>query len=405
MKKTDIRTPSSSSDREKTKKSGNDIIKPNHKDKEDDDCKSETIDPNVVTNYQSLPAVTKQVLERAELSEVVVNENWNTIINVLTFTGHLIVKNPNEVQKEKEFHEKFYAPFDPKKEAELTKRLSNPRKSFKIQNLVGTGGFGCVYAAMKDSKKIAVKKCSYVRETDKRVNLHEVFFLKNIKHPNIVKMYKAYLVEEEIWITMEFMEGGTLTEARKKQDFSATQISYISHELLQALKYLHDSAIAHRDLKSANIMLTVVPQVKIVDFGLCCKMPAEGRSEVVGSPFWIPPEMVKHQKHHLSVDIWSFGISLIELANGEPPNRKSSVKAMTEVALHGVPQPLKAGKWPPVMLDFINKCLTVDPFTRPSSHDLLKHEFLKHRSSPKDMRDLLMHIFTVDALSNLGYGI
>jgi len=200
---------------------------------------------------------------------------------------------------------------------------------------------------------------------------------------------------------MEFMEGGTLTEAVKKQDFKTPHIAFVAHGVLEGLKYLHENKIAHRDLKSANIMLTVKADVKIVDFGLCCRLDGT-RNEIVGSPFWMPPEMILNLPHSYPVDIWSLGISLLELANGEPPNRDNSLKAMAQIAINGIPKPFKdPAKWTPQFHDFISRVLKNDQNERPSAVDLLSHEFVRQKSSQQAMRSLLSKIFVAGVLDAL----
>jgi len=145
-------------------------------------------------------------------------------------------------------------------------------------------------------------------------------------------------------------------------------------------------------------MLSVTADVKIVDFGLCCLI-TEPRTEVVGSPFWMPPEMIKRQSHSFPVDIWSLGISLLELANGEPPNRDNAVKALAISGLQGIQKPFQNPmKWPKAMHDFIESVLKVNPDERPTAEDLLKHPFISMKSKPADMKGLLFRIFSSNAL-------
>jgi len=211
-------------------------------------------------------------------------------------------------------------------------------------------------------------------------------------------MHSAHINDGDLWIIMEFMEGGTLTQAVQKQDFKTEHVAFVAHGMLESLSYLHGMNIAHRDLKSANIMLTINAEIKIIDFGLCCLMEAP-RLQTVGSPFWMAPEMIKHKPHAFPVDIWSFGICLLELANGEPPNRDNGLKALTQVGLHGITQTLNdPGKYHHSLSDFLQMVFKVDPDARPTAATLLQHGLMKLKAKQMEMKALLLKVFTSAAL-------
>jgi serine/threonine protein kinase len=167
-------------------------------------------------------------------------------------------------------------------------------------------------------------------------------------------------------------------------------------------------------LKSANIMMSVEGDVKLIDFGLCVDLGEVGDVvHMVGSPFWIPPEMICRQPHNTSVDIWSFGICIMEMALGQPPNRKNMIRAMYSVATgHSprLPQPSddaaaasssssSSSWWTPEFNDFLDKCLKIDPQERHSARRLLKHEFIAKAAHKKSMRSILQQVFVEKSLS------
>jgi len=179
----------------------------------------------------------------------------------------------------------------------------------------------------------------------KRKNFQEIRFLRFSRgHANILNLHTASLVRDEIWLTTELLDGGTLTQAVAAHQFEELEIAYVAKEVLNALNFLHTNQMAHRDLKSANIMLTLAGGVKLIDFGLCSDISQGKVVHMVGSPFWMPPEMILRQPHGLPVDVWSFGVCLMEMANGHPPNRKSSIKAMFVAATTGYTHPLESEK-------------------------------------------------------------
>lgn len=134
-------------------------------------------------------------------------------------------------------------------------------------------------------------------------NLSEVAFLRECDHPNIVKFISAYKTNKELWVTMELMEGGTLSDAIKLFDFKEPHVAYVAQEMLAALKYLHERQFVHRDLKSKNVMMTTEGTIKLsnacldsrssfaVDFGLCTDVSSGPKQSMLGSPFWMPPEV------------------------------------------------------------------------------------------------------------------
>jgi len=296
--------------------------------------------------------------------------------------------------------------FVAKTEEELLNTTINPKKAFKFICMTGEGGYGKVWTAKSDVPefrgKVAVNRLQHVEPKEKKHNINEMSFLAFCKHPNIVTYYTSLLVKNELMIVMEHMEGGTLTEATKGHNFTELQIAYVARELLSALVYLHDNKLAHRDLKSGNIMMTIKGQIKLIDFGLCVDVAPGPRNDMVGSPFWMAPEMVGRRPHSTPVDIWSFAISLLELANKDPPHRKSSIKCMFTFGTVGCPDPLnEPAKWSPTFKDFLAQCLQVDPAQRATARQLLRHPFVLKTAAQKQMAHLINQIFMQTAISQV----
>ncbi|NXY13478.1 PAK3 kinase, partial [Atrichornis clamosus] len=131
----------------------------------------------------------------------------------------------------------------------------------------------------------------------------------------------SYLVDEDLWLVMEYVDGGTLTSVLVQVFFEEGLIAAISQECLKALDFLHSKKVIHRDVKSDNILLGLDGSVKLTDFGLCAQLTPERRrrSTMLGSPYWVAPEIVKRQEYDTQVDIWALGIVAIEMMDGEPP--------------------------------------------------------------------------------------
>lgn len=252
-------------------------------------------------------------------------------LRILLIAFHFLLKRkfiftpPSKKEKEKEkkilvpcpekYKSKIYLPsidelIDPE----------DPRDSLKLAEEVGKGGFGVVYKAKtKKGKRVAVKKSPNLDDA-KADNLREIHFLKNIQHPNVVQYFSSHLVNSEMWVVLEFMEGGTLTQAASQFQFQEKHVAYVAKQVLTALSFLHGRNLLHRDLKSPNIMLTIDGEVKLIDFGLCVDLSDGTRpNSLAGSPLWMSPEMIREECYDFKTDIWSFAVCMMELFNKEPP--------------------------------------------------------------------------------------
>jgi len=285
-------------------------------------------------------------------------------------------------------------PFD-----QLCKKPSTDiKKLYTIRERVGKGGFGQVYLAKsnvdKSRSRIAIKRLPHIRKKEKKFNMKEVRVLEFAKHPNIISYHESFHVSDEIWIVMEFMEGGTLSEASHQYPFQESNIAYVAREVLQGLQYLHGHNLVHRDLKSQNIMMTTAGEIKLIDFGLCANLVKGERIRMCGSPLWMSPEMIQQKPHGYQVDVWSLGICVLELANRTNKLRRNPVKTMFMVGSEGIKEPFEdPNKWSDNFHDFISKCLQIDPSKRPSCSELLKHPFLEIADNKKKMGKILSSIF------------
>jgi len=363
--------------------------------------------------YEDLPEELKKKVRKAKLEADQMNEHFEVLCNVLRFTTkrHVVrdfgEAEPKKEEKEKEEKEKHdnsesNLPSHMRKESESSILYTNPKKIFKKAEFRGKGGFGRVYYAKTSSGKVAIKKMPNKSTKEKRMNLDEIAVLHFCNHPNIVQYVKTYIFEDEVSVIMEYMEGGSLSEAVKKFAFNEDHISYIAREMLKGIQYLHRNNLVHRDLKSGNVMLTTRGELKLIDFGLTVEI-SKCRVHMVGIPFWMPPEMIQCKPHGYPADIWSFAICLIEMADKKPPNRKARIRAMFVSATEGLkPYVDEQTHYSEQFKDLLHRCLELDPAKRATPEDLLSHPFIVQASTQKVMEDILRQIFLSRAFENSG---
>ncbi|XP_074428002.1 serine/threonine-protein kinase TAO2-like, partial [Larus michahellis] len=282
----------------------------------------------------------------------------------------------------------------------------DPEKLFGDLREIGHGSFGAVYFArdVRTNEVVAIKKMSYSgKQSNEKWQdiVKEVKFLQKLRHPNTIEYKGCYLREHTAWLAMEYCLGSAsdLLEVHKKP-LQEVEIAAITHGALQGLAYLHAHNMIHRDVKAGNILLTEPGQVKLGDFG-SASIVAPANS-FVGTPYWMAPEVIlamDEGQYDGKADVWSLGITCIELAERKPPLfNMNAMSALYHIAQNQAPV-LQAGHWSEYFRNFVDSCLQKIPPDRPTSDVLLKHRFLLRERPQRVLLDLIQR--TKDAVRDL----
>ncbi|KFU84804.1 Serine/threonine-protein kinase PAK 7, partial [Chaetura pelagica] len=280
-------------------------------------------------------------------------------------------------------HEQFRAAL------QLVVSPGDPREYLDNFIKIGEGSTGivCIATEKHTGKQVAVKKMDLRKQQRRELLFNEVVIMRDYHHENVVDMYNSYLVGDELWVVMEFLEGGALTDIVTHTRMNEEQIATVCLSVLRALSYLHNQGVIHRDIKSDSILLTSDGRIKLSDFGFCAQVSKEvpRRKSLVGTPYWMAPEVISRLPYGTEVDIWSLGIMVIEMIDGEPPYfNEPPLQAMRRIRDNLPPRVKDMHKVrPPIVLrGFLDAMLVREPSQRATAQELLRHPFLKLAGPP-----------------------
>eukprot|EP00079_Xenopus_tropicalis_P036562 XP_017950333.1 PREDICTED: myosin-IIIa [Xenopus tropicalis] len=293
----------------------------------------------------------------------------------------------------------------------------DPTDTWDICETIGKGTYGKVFKVTnkKNGSKAAVKILDpFHEDIDEEIEA-EYNILKALSdHPNVVKFYGMYFKKDvktgdQLWLVLELCNGGSVTELAKGllkrgERMSEPIIAYILHEAMMGLLYLHQHKTIHRDVKGNNILLTTVGGVKLVDFGVSAQLTNTRlhRNTSVGTPFWMAPEVIACEQqvdttYDARCDVWSLGITAIELGDGDPPLADlHPMRALFKIPRNPPPTLRQPELWSAEFNDFINKCLIKDFEKRPTVSDLLEHPFIKQlKDNENALQKQLMELIDI----------
>ncbi|XP_035999117.1 misshapen-like kinase 1 isoform X2 [Fundulus heteroclitus] len=282
--------------------------------------------------------------------------------------------------------------------------LRDPAGIFELVEVVGNGTYGQVYKGrhVKTGQLAAIKVMDVTEEEEEEIKAEINMLKKYSHHRNIATYYGAFVKksppgqDDQLWLVMEFCGAGSVTDLVKNTKGSTLKedwIAYICREILRGLSHLHAHKVIHRDIKGQNVLLTENAEVKLVDFGVSAQLDRTvgRRNTFIGTPYWMAPEVIACDENPDSTydyrsDIWSLGITAIEMAEGAPPLCDMHPMRALFLIPRNPPPKLKSKKWSKKFIEFIEGCLVKTYHSRPSTEQLLKHSFIRDQPTERQVR-------------------
>ncbi|EKX54340.1 hypothetical protein GUITHDRAFT_83971 [Guillardia theta CCMP2712] len=339
------------------------------------------VDPNSRTGFRGLPPGWEDQLAQAKISKEEALQNGEAILEVLKF----------------QMEQGCQPALPTQQQARLAVTFINDDPSSKYviaPKAIGQGGMGTIYLAndKKAGRQYAVKKLMLSKTTDlPALQAHarcrnsycsltnEIAMMRTSAHPNVVEYMESFMFDRCLWVVMEYMDYRCFAHGEVMGDLDWWTFSFSPVLSVGAIAFLHQLGRIHRDIKSDNLLLNSKGDIKMADFGFCVQLTQEKdmRHSMVGTPYWMAPELVRGQSYDQKVDIWSLGIMMIEMAEGEPPYLKEQpLRALYLIATRGTPKLKQPSKYSAMFMDFYDRCLHVDPKKRATAAELMQHPLM-----------------------------
>ncbi|KAL3072694.1 hypothetical protein niasHS_017668 [Heterodera schachtii] len=269
-----------------------------------------------------------------------------------------------------------------------------PDEVFDVISKIGEGSYGSVHKALhrESGHTLAVKMVPV--DTDLQEIIKEITIMQQCDCRHVVKYYGSYFKDSDLWIVMEYCGAGSVSDIMRlrRKTLNECEIGAILKDTLLGLNYLHGLKKIHRDVKAGNILLNMDGNAKLADFGVAGQITdtIAKRNTVIGTPFWMAPELIQEMGYDMKADIWSLGITAIELAEGRPPHAEiHPMRAIFMIPTKPPPTLKIPEEWSEMFQEFIAICLVKNPDERTDADSLLKHQFIQSAKGPKVVREMI----------------
>ncbi|KAK8383966.1 hypothetical protein O3P69_016010 [Scylla paramamosain] len=272
--------------------------------------------------------------------------------------------------------------------------MRQPEEVFDIICKLGEGSYGSVYKALhKESGQVlAIKQVPI--DTDLQEIIKEISIMQQCDSHHVVKYYGSYFKDSDLWIVMEYCGAGSVSDIMRlrKKTLTEEEIATVVYDTLRGLEYLHLRRKIHRDIKAGNILLNTQGHAKLADFGVAGQLSdtMAKRNTVIGTPFWMAPEVIQEIGYDCVADIWSLGITALEMAEGKPPYGDiHPMRAIFMIPTKPPPSFREPDQWQPEFIDFVSRCLVKNPEERATATELLQHPFIRGAQPSSILRTML----------------
>nr|XP_004226086.1 serine/threonine-protein kinase 3 [Ciona intestinalis] len=282
-------------------------------------------------------------------------------------------------------------------EESLTKQ---PDEVFDLLEKLGEGAYGCVFKAIykEAGQVVAIKQVPV--ESDLQEIIKEIAIMQQCDSPYVVKYYGSYFKNTDLWIVMEYCGAGSVSDIirLRRKTLTEDEVATILNDTLKGLEYLHFMRKIHRDVKAGNILLNTNGNSKLADFGVAGQLTdtMAKRNTVIGTPFWMAPEVIQEIGYDCVADIWSLGITAIEMAEGKPPYSDiHPMRAIFMIPQKPPPTFRDPEKWSETFINFVSQCLVKSPAQRATATTLLQQDFIKNAKPHSNLREMVQEAMEI----------